>query len=283
MKKLIIFSLLLIISSATFAQLGYPYTKAQTDALFYKKTVADTTFIKGYAADTTFVKVNDIFTPTSFDTVQVTNKATAPTKAQGTNTTDIATTEFVQSNNNRLLNDLQYMGSNIKLFPFGAYILPSGVSVTVAMTDGRFYGALFINRDTITLTGFGYSMYTAGDYTADNYNGISLYKYENDTITKVTGGETADDGNIWKVTGNNQKALPAPITLLPGIYYVRALWNASATTTAPVMSSLGTAGNILPGTTIKPAIRATAVTTPGASYVISTTTADVWIQGIWMY
>lgn len=86
MKKLIIFSLLLIVSSATFAQLGYPYTKSQTDALFYKKTVADTTFSK----------VDDIFTPTTFDTVQVTNKATAPTMPTTTNTTDVATTAFVQ-------------------------------------------------------------------------------------------------------------------------------------------------------------------------------------------
>lgn len=249
------------------------YTKTQSDAKYYAKT----------QADTTFVKVADLVTPTEFDTLNITAKATVPTMAQGTSSFDAASAEFVQSNNNRLLNDLQYMGSNIKLLPFGAYILPSGVSVTVAMTDGRFYGALFVARDTIPMTGFGYSLYTAGDYTADNYNGISLYKYENDMITKVTGGETADDGNIWKVTGNNQKALPAPITLLPGIYYARALWNASATTTAPVMSSFGTAGNILPGTTIKPAIRATAVTTPGASYVISATTADVWIQGIWMY
>lgn len=43
------------------------------------------------------VSTADLVTPTSFDTLNITAKATAPTMPAGTNTTDVATTAFVQT------------------------------------------------------------------------------------------------------------------------------------------------------------------------------------------
>ena len=62
------------------------FTKEESDVRYYQKTVADTTF----------VKVADLVTPTEFDTLNITNKLTAPTKAAGTNSTDVATTAFTK-------------------------------------------------------------------------------------------------------------------------------------------------------------------------------------------
>jgi len=182
-----------------------------------------------------------------------------------------------------LLTDIQVMGSNVKALPFGAYILQGGVISTATLTDGRLIGSLFVITEPLFLTGFGYSIYTAGDYTADNYNGISLYKVTGDVIDVVVGGQTADDGNMWKVAGNNEKALPTPITLTPGLYYVRSLYNSSAQTTAPLITSFGTCSALIPGTQLKGSIRATGVATPAAQYVISTSTVDTYVNGVWMY
>ena len=120
-------------------------------------------------------------------------------------------------------------GSTLKLFP----LCPPIFNQTLNLTDGRVNYTLCYTADSLLLTGFKFSLTVAGDYTADNYNGIGIYSFSNGVITKIS--ETADDGALWKTTANTigTKNLPTPIILVPGYYYISTLYNSSAQITAP--------------------------------------------------
>jgi hypothetical protein len=135
-------------------------------------------------------------------------------------------TEPVKS---ELLKAYSSFGSTIKMLP----LCPPEFNDSYALTDGRAIFTLCYTADSITVTGFKYSLLVAGSYTADNYNGIALYSFSNGVITKIS--ETANDGTIWATTANTIgiKNLPSPVTIAPGYYYIAILYNSSAQTTAP--------------------------------------------------
>jgi hypothetical protein len=132
-----------------------------------------------------------------------------------------------------LLKAYNGFGSTIKMLP----LCPPEFNDSYALTDGRAIFTLCYTADSITVTGFKYSLLVAGSYTADNYNGIALYSFSNGVITKIS--ETANDGTIWTTTANTIgiKNLPSPVTIAPGYYYIAILYNSSAQTTAPTFPS----------------------------------------------
>lgn len=224
MKKLFILAAMVIISSAAFAQLGAPLTVAKGDARY--------------------TKITDLFTPTSFDTVLVTAKATAPTKDVGTNTTDVATTAFVQAATavdrankfDRIFSELtgaQFIGPIANV---------SGVSPSLTLTDGTAIYDLYKIEKTTTVSKFAFILATQGNYTADNYNGIALLSYNPTTkvYTKII--ESTDNGNIWKATALTLQEISfTPQVLQPGFYAVCTIWNATGTVTAaPVIKGFAT-------------------------------------------
>ena len=89
-----------------------------------------------------------------------------------------------------------------------------------------------------TLTGVKWKQVTAGNYTANNYNGVGLYSISGGTCTLVA--SSTDDGNIWKTTSGTigSKAFSSTYAASPGVYMVVALHSSSANTTSPVIGML---------------------------------------------
>lgn len=176
------------------------------------------------------------------DTLNVTHKATAPTKAIGTNTNDVATMNALQEatlslKQGRIDNSLKRLTGSTFISPIAA---PTVISGTFALVDGQRNYTLYEVTDTVVVSKFSWVLSVQGSYTADNYNGIGLFSYNPTTkvYTKII--ETADNGNIWKSAAESvQEVSFTPQTLNPGFYAVGIIWNASATTTAPTMRTFG--------------------------------------------
>jgi len=145
--------------------------------------------------------------------------------------------------NNQLVAGLQWYGSPIKALPYGV-ALPHLFSSNSTMVDGTLWDMFVQIDDTMTITGVGYVQHTQGAYTSDQYNGFAIYSTASGIDTK--GVETVNDGNLWKAAaGKVEKAFASPQVLLPGNYKVCAVWNASATTTAPIVyTHTGVSANI---------------------------------------
>jgi hypothetical protein len=137
--------------------------------------------------------------------------------------------------NNKISDDptvlgYQGLGSVIKGFPLGINLTAAGT--TTAMTDARLWLVPVYLPVSQTLTGVKWYQATTGNYTADNYNGIGLYTVSAGVATLVA--SSTDDGNIWKGSVLWQsKAFSSPYAATKGTYYIGALYNSSAQTTAP--------------------------------------------------
>lgn len=115
----------------------------------------------------------------------------------------------------------------------------SGVATNV---DARiYYQPVYISKvDTCTF--IRYEVATAGVYTADNNNKVGIYKYNGDGTASLV-ASSANTANMYTTLGMNSVNLSAQYIMQPGLYWIAFLWNASATTTAPVMrASTGRAG-----------------------------------------
>jgi hypothetical protein len=86
---------------------------------------------------------------------------------------------------------------------------------------------------TTTITGVRWFQTVQGVYTANNYNGVSLYSVSSGTLTLVA--SSTNDGTIWKATSNTwgSKAFSSTYSAASGIYYVGMVYSSSAQTTAP--------------------------------------------------
>jgi hypothetical protein len=132
---------------------------------------------------------------------------------------------------------IQRMGSNIKAITLGADLLlsnlhsPGGGLLNNELT----MVAVYLPR-AATITGAKFIMNTQGVYTAATYNGVALYSVSGSTLTLVA--SSTDDGTIWKAASGSMitKAFSTPYAAQPGIYYVCAMYNRSAETTAPILS-----------------------------------------------
>lgn len=136
------------------------------------------------------------------------------------------------------------MGSVIKALPVGLSLV-TGTNSTQTLSDGRtHYVAVYLSTPQ-TITGIKLYQATAGDYTADNYNGVGLYSVSGGTLTLRA--SSSDDGNIWKATANTiiTKAFATPYAAPAGLYYIAILYNQSAQTTAPIIRGAASNTNVL--------------------------------------
>jgi hypothetical protein len=150
---------------------------------------------------------------------------------------------------NKDLLAIQALGSPIKSTCIGATFM---TNTATSMVDGRsYFNAVYLDKK-ITSTGVAFYQATQGNFTGDNFNGLALYSYSGGTVTQIA--ITANDANIWKNTSNTwvQVAWTSTVTIEPGIYFVAALYNSSAQTTAPVIGSnnpVGVSNYLAPLTT----------------------------------
>jgi hypothetical protein len=137
--------------------------------------------------------------------------------------------------NNRIADDTtnlgyQGLGSVIKGFPLGISMTAAGT--TTAMVDARLWLIPVYLPVSQTLTGVKWYQATTGNYTGDAYNGVGLYTVSAGVATLVA--SSTNDGNIWKGGQIWQsKAFSSPYAATRGTYYIGALYNSSAQTTAP--------------------------------------------------
>lgn len=103
------------------------------------------------------------------------------------------------------------------------------------MVDQRASYILTYVTDTVTVSTLHYQMHTAGNYTTDgsDFNGMAIYSISGTTATRIA--ITANTPTVWTTTANTlgSIALTAPVTLVPGIYYIGFMYNYLAQTTAP--------------------------------------------------
>lgn len=131
------------------------------------------------------------------------------------------------------LKDMEILGSSVKAMTLGLSISETKAQVTMVDNSIKFIPVYV--RTTQTITGVNIGVQTQGNYTADNYNGVGLYKYNTTLDSLVLVASSTDDGNIWKASSGSMitKAFTTAYSAEEGLYYVACLWNASATTTAP--------------------------------------------------
>lgn len=185
---------------------------------------------------------------------------------------------------NGVQRDMKAIGIPVSLIPMGAQSL--GTSAGTAMASGAMTGLLCVVKKTMSLTGFKFVLKTAGDYTADAYNGIAINSIAGGLATKIA--ETANDGTIWKSTAGviSTKDLPTPVVLEPGLYTITFLYHSSAQVTAPSLQQLGVAGAVTALSAqgnVKQATTITAQTAIPASYTISSSTTGTVLAAVWGY
>ena len=109
--------------------------------------------------------------------------------------------------------------------------------VSTALTDGRCYFSPVYLSKSATITGVKWLQRVTGNYTPDNENRIGLYEYSAGTMTLVA--SCANDGTLWSSVGTltyGSKAFTTPYAAAgTGLYFVGAIYNSSAQTTAPTV------------------------------------------------
>jgi len=172
----------------------------------------------------------------------LTGTPTAPTAAESTSTTQIATTEFVKSQKDLALKALQSLGSPILVqSPFSQFSNIVSNSHDLVLTSGRIHvGAIYI-PGAMTITGLCFMLRTVGDFTGNNTNSVALYSYSAGTLTKVA--ESANNQAIYKGTADTltQVAFAAPYAASEGVFYCATLCNYSASVTIPSIHGANTA------------------------------------------
>ena len=233
MKKILVFSLFSLFSIVSLSQ-----TRIINGLLIGRKsstTVLKIDSVSTNGTDIKFYKGARLLNSISTDTIAFSSigiyKADSNYQKSGSYTSryDFKT----EPTRDNTLKMWKAFGSTMKFVPMCPLIANSNTT----LVDGRGYYSVYYLEDSITLTGFRYSLTTTGNFTGDNYNGIGLYSVSGATLTYIT--KTADDANVWKASANvlATKALPSPVVLAPGFYAVGMVYNNSAQTTTPVLQS----------------------------------------------
>jgi hypothetical protein len=126
------------------------------------------------------------------------------------------------------------MGTGIKAMNYDAYLVNS----TATLVNGTMIFQAINLPNAQTLTGVSTLVGTAGNYTANNTNGVALYSYSGGTLTLVaqTG---AGSGSTWGSGGYNKIPFGATYSASAGMYYIVTLYCRSAETTPPAIRCIG--------------------------------------------
>ena len=252
MKKLILFSLLLVFASASFSQTKFPSgVIVGPTATPMKATV---TKILSNGTNIGFYSGSTLLNPLSGDTVSagavLVMKADSSYRKPGSYTSRYDfKNEYTPS---PLLKVMKDYGSVVKLLPIACEVGNSGASG--ALSDGIVYYLLTKVTDTITITSLAFTNATPGVYTGDNYNGVGIYAISGNTATLVR--SSTNNLTLWTGASNTNIVVPlsSPIVLNPGFYFLASLYNHNGQTTAPsvhgvAMPSWAQYGFALPNST----------------------------------
>lgn len=136
--------------------------------------------------------------------------------------------------NTEIVSGYQGLGSTIKASPIGLNLSLNLATGTAFTSQRLILNPVYLSAPA-TITGVKWYQTTIGNYTANNYNGVGLYSVSGGTITLIA--SSTNDGAIWQTfaTGTwGNKAFSSPLSnQVAGTYFIGALWNASATVTAP--------------------------------------------------
>lgn len=213
----------------------------------------------------------------------------APTQAADDSTTALATDNFVR-NATLPANDMSafsYLGSAIKAQPVGGTYSALNSSTTLG-NQAVLLQAVYV-PERKTYSGGEWVQNTKGSYTGTAYNGIGVYSINAATGTLTLLASSTTDATIWQTATSGtltSKAFSATITLTPGVYYFAALWNESAVTTAPKVTSGGS--TVAPNTidfpnSIKLVCQLTSQTSLPSTIAMSATAAVNGYIGFYLY
>lgn len=123
---------------------------------------------------------------------------------------------------------------------------PTFISTGQGLADGQIRAVPVYLPYSATITGVVWMVHTQGNYTADNSNQLGLYTSDGTNLTLVASSTSADD--LWSASAANtikQTAFSSPYAASAGVYWIAALYNSSAQTTAPSLASRasGISGN----------------------------------------
>lgn len=114
---------------------------------------------------------------------------------------------------------------------------PSSASGSLTLVDNRCYLSSSLVGKARTITGVKFFIKTNGSYTADQTNSVALYSINPATglLTKIA--ETANSGTLYTAGANTwvNIAFATPVDVTKGTYFASFIWNASATTIAPII------------------------------------------------
>lgn len=193
--------------------------------------------------------------------------------------------EITAESESVILKDMNAMGlSTIKMIPIYSYHF---LAANAAIADGDENFVVYRVNKTITLTGFKFILSTQGNYTPDNYNGISISSISGTTTTLIasTPNDTGDP-NMWEASVNTLRTrdLSTPVVLTPGLYAIHSIYNSSSGTAPSLyLNGVTSSSTSTFGMTVKASSKKTAVTTPSTGVDISTTTGVGSLFGIWGY
>lgn len=136
----------------------------------------------------------------------------------------------------------QAMGSTVKSV---CLIAPSmqmvGTVISFTSQQCRFV-AVYLPQ-AATITGVKWIQQANGNYTASNYNGVGLYTYSGGTLTRVA--LSTNDNACWSQGGSvmNSKAFSSTYSASAGLYFIGAMYSASAAATVPTILGTSTLAN----------------------------------------
>jgi hypothetical protein len=166
---------------------------------------------------------------------------------------------------------------------------PAMITTASALADGSARFCAVVVPISATITGVKWYQGNLASYTADNYNGVGLYSYSGGTMTLVA--SSTNDGNIWKGGANTwqTKAFTSTYVASAGIYFICALYNTSAETTAPTVGASATMTNaVVSGQDFTNNAKLVSFVGPTANLpsptqAMSGTTASNLNYGFWLY
>ncbi len=126
------------------------------------------------------------------------------------------------------------IANGLKAWTFDPVAAAALAALTLTNTVAYYFQLPVLKADT--LTGLNWFTQTTGNGThvATN-NKVGLYSYNGTTLTKVAA--SANQDSLWQGTNDAaaNKDFSAPVAVVPGMYYVAFLYNASVETVAPAV------------------------------------------------
>jgi len=188
---------------------------------------------KSPTASPTFTGVVTMPTPFTLGATSVTTTA-AQFNYLNTASSNIQTQLNAKLDNEDKVKTYQALGGGI--LAENPFVDQTQGGTSNTLTDGRCYFSPVYLSKAATITGVKWLQRVTGSYTSDNENRVGLYTYSAGTMTLVA--SCANDGNLWQTVGTatyGSKAFSATYSAEAGLYFVGAVYNSSAQSTAPTI------------------------------------------------